>query len=467
MNLKNVLQGNRIHFLGIGGISMSSLAKFLHSRNYIVSGSDIAVNEQITHLESMGVLVQIGHQLCLPEGVQTVVYTDAISKDNSELTEAKNRGIPCVSRMQLLNAVAKEFNAVIAVAGSHGKTSATAMCSHILYASGLPFTAHIGGSDELLDNFYTCGQQVFVTEACEYKKNLLALSEVRIAVWLNCDRDHLECYHNFDELKQTFYRYALSAERSVVNGDDENVLLPENATTFGIRNRNCDYVAVSVKESGERYAFTVLERGKKLCRIRLQAVGAFHIYNALASVAAMRCLDLDVKSIVKGLHSFTGVKRRFEKIGAYASAEFFCDYAHHPAEIEKVLELAKRRKKGNLFIIFQPHTYSRTKFLMDEFVKALSKAHHLIIYKTYPAREAYQREGSAYELHKKCENSLYAESTRELEIFIKKSVKGGDTVLFLGAGDIYYLAKQLLLKLGGEGKRPRQKTTGIPFDVRE
>ena len=438
---------------------MSALAKYLHIQQYTVSGSDLAVNEEITILENMGIPVGIGHRASLVDKAQTVVYTDAVSPDNPELLEAKNRGIPCVSRMQLLDAVTKDFASVIAVAGSHGKTSTTAMCAHILLKSGAPFTAHIGGRDSVLDNFYFCGNKFFLTEACEYKKNLLAFSRITAAVWLNCDKDHLECYRSFDELKETFYQYSSRAEYSIVNGDDENILIPDNAVTFGIKNPSCDYRGVSIRQSGERYAFTVLEREKKLCRIRLRVVGAFHVYNALAAVAVMRSVGLDVRGIVKGLQSFTGVKRRFEKIGVFGAAEFFCDYAHHPAEIEKVLILAKKRTKGRLFVIFQPHTYSRTKFLMNDFISVLSEVENLVIYKTYAARESFEPSGSAYALHQKIENSLYAESVRELEIFIKKSVKGGDTVLFLGAGDIYYLAFRLLLKLGGR-EIPKSKSNG-------
>ncbi len=428
---------------------MSALAKYLKMQNYTVSGSDIVVNEEITALEEMGVLVYIGHSSSNLSNAQTVVYTDAISPDNEELSSAKERGILCISRMQLLNAVARDFPVVITVAGSHGKTSTTSMCAHILLKSGLPFTAHIGGRDGELDNFYTNGKNYFLTEACEYKKNLVAFSKIQFAAWLNCDKDHLECYENFEGLKGTFYAYAAQAERSIVNADDQNITPPPNALTFGIKTQNCNYQAVSLKQSGERYAFTVLEYGKKICRIRLRALGRFQVYNALAATALMRAAGVDVKSIVKGLESFTGVKRRFEKMGEIFGAEFFCDYAHHPTEIEKVVNLAKKRKKGKLFVVFQPHTYSRTKFLMEEFQAVLAEVDNLIIYKTYPAREVFDAAGSAYTLHRKIENSLYAESARELEVFMKKSVKSGDTVLFLGAGDIYYLAGQLLLKLGG------------------
>ena len=472
MSLKAFLKGKKVHFIGIGGISMSALAKYLKSEGYAVGGSDIAVNEEISLLEEAGIPVRIGHDPSAVAGADAVVYTDAVPADDPELAEARERGIPCYSRMQLLAAVAEGFTSVIAVAGSHGKTSATAMCAHILLQSGARFTAHIGGRDALLDNFYASGKEFFVTEACEYRKNLLAFERVTAAVWLNCDKDHMECYRDFDELRDTFLRFAARAARSFVNADDANIRPPENALTFGVSTQNCDYRAVSLRESGERYAFTVLERGEKLCRIRLRVPGAFHVYNALAATAVMRGFGVDIKSIVRGIASFTGVRRRFEKIGKYGGAEFFCDYAHHPAEIAKVLELARRRGSGRLFVVFQPHTYSRTRFLMDDFVKVLSGVENLIIFKTYAAREPFDRAGSAYALHERTGNSLYAESVRELEAYMKKSVRGGDTVLFLGAGDIYYHARRLLQKLGGKpvpGRKGRggQNSTGSPLDVKE
>lgn len=429
---------------------MSALAKYLYGRGLAVSGSDIAVNEEITQLEELGIPVTIGHSTDRVTGARAVVYTDAISQNDPELKRAKLLDIPVFSRMELLNEITREFSFIIAVAGSHGKTSTTSMCAHILAKSNKPFAAHIGGRDAVFDNFYANGNRFFLTEACEYKKNILRLSGVNTAVWLNCDNDHMECYKNSEDLRNTFYEFALRAERSVVNGEDKNIRIPPNAVRFAINAPDCDYTAVSLRQSGERYAFTVMERGEKLCRVKLRVAGRFHVNNALAAVAAMRLNGLEAEEIRAGLESFEGVKRRFEKIGTYRKAEFICDYAHHPAEIKKVLELANKRKRRNVYVIFQPHTYSRTEFLMREFAEVLSAVDRPVIYKTYAAREAYSEAGNAFTLHKNIKNSLYAESVRELEVFIKRNVSAGDTVLFLGAGDIYYLAVRLLLKLGGK-----------------
>lgn len=432
---------------------MSALAKYLNSEGYEVSGSDLRMNEEIAALEGKGVKVSIGH---FPEHineVDAVAYTDAIPPDDPELIRALKLNIPVYTRMGLLNRICADFGSVIAVAGSHGKTTTTCMCAHILNKGGAAFCAHIGGRDIAFDNFYVNGKDYFLTEACEYKQNLLRFVRVNTAVWLNTDKDHMECYKNEEELRDVFYRFAAQADQSVVNGDDKRIKAPQNSVRFSVDDPKCEYTASSLRRSGERYAFTVLERGEKLCRVRLRVPGRFHVENALAAIAAMRLNGVDGEDIAAGLSDFCGVKRRFEKIGEYRGSEFICDYAHHPSEIEKVFDLARKRKKKNLYVVFQPHTYSRTKYLMNEFVTVLSRTERPVIYRTYAAREDYDEEGSAYALHLRIKNSLYAESVRELEAFVKRNVGAGDTVLFLGAGDIYYLAIRLLQKLGGKERR--------------
>lgn len=428
--------------VGIGGISMSAIAKHLFLEGYCVSGSDVAAGEEVQILEKTGIPVYIGHHPEKLTDVQVLIYTDAVPPDDPERREAERLGIACFSRMQVLAALAGNFPRTVTIAGSHGKTSATAMLAHIFDADGQNFTAHIGGRDRDFDNFFPGGKDIFLAEACEYKRNFLRLPAVDTAVLLNVDRDHMECYGTFSALSEAFSDYLKKGKRCVVPVGEVGIDVPENAVTFG--RKTGDYRAVNLTQSAQRYAFTVLERGEKLCRIRLQVAGYFQVTNALAATAAARLQGVEPESIVRGLQSFAGVKRRFECMGKLYRAEAICDYAHHPTEIEKVISLAKSRAKGRLFVIFQPHTYSRTKLLMEEFVAALSKAENLLIYKTYAAREAYDGEGSAYALHRRIKNSLYAESTGELNTYLKCNASGGDILLFLGAGDIYYLAEYLI-----------------------
>ncbi len=424
---------------------MSALAKFLCVQGYEVSGSDRAKGEETDALAFYGVKVAIGEDGMREEllSADAVVYTDALSPDNAELKRAEQRGKAIYSRAQLLGLICENFSNVIAVAGSHGKTTCTSMCAHILKGLSLPFTAHIGGADSAFGNFYSSGREYFVTEACEYKKNLLKLPK-DVAVLLNIDDDHMECYDGEQDLINSFYEYCAKAKTAFVCADDKRAVGLGDFPTFGIKSMLADYRAVDLRASEEKYSFTVEEYGKPLCRVRLNAVGRCNVYNALAAFSAVRSLGFDGKEIAKGLENFKAVRRRFEKLGSYKGASFIADYAHHPREILSTLSTAQGVCRGELYVVFQPHTYSRTRLLMQEFVSVLRPIKNLMIYKTYPARERYDEEGSAARLAQTVGNCLYAENVYVLKTWIKKTIKEGDIVLFLGAGDVYYAAQYLL-----------------------
>ena len=427
---------------------MSALAKLLSMRGYFVSGSDAVKNEQTDSLAFYGVKTYIGEEENRPALLEadTVVYTDAISQENKELQRAKQTRKNILSRAELLREVSKYFSNVIAVAGSHGKTTCASMCAHILRSCNVPFTAHIGGEDALLGNFYTSGYDYFLTEACEYKKNL---SKVRadVAILLNIDKDHMECYDGEEDLAGHFYDFCKSAKTAFVCADDKKCVAFTDFATFGIENALSDYRATHIRPNGERYSFNVEEYGKTLCRVQLRAIGYCNVYNALAAFAAMRALGFHEKEIAKGLENFMAVKRRFEKIGSYHGASFVCDYAHHPREIASTLRTARGICRGEMYVVFQPHTYSRTKSLFREFVEVLRSVQNLMLYKTYPAREIYDSAGSAETLAHAVGECLYADNVYVLKTWLKKTLKDGDMVLFLGAGDIYYAAQYLLKEL--------------------
>ncbi|MBR2442547.1 MAG: UDP-N-acetylmuramate--L-alanine ligase, partial [Clostridia bacterium] len=393
MRLKGLQRATKIYFIGIGGISMSALAKFLCICGYEVAGSDAVRGEETENLAFYGVRVYIGEDGERTElkNADAIVYTDAISLGNKEFSWAKEHGKKLYSRAELLSIVSLEFPHVLSVAGSHGKTTCTSMCAHILKSASVPFTAHIGGEDGTFGNFYSSGMDYFVTEACEYKKNLLKLRP-NTAVLLNIDKDHMECYADENELLTCFKRYCQNADATFVCADDVKCLSLGDFPSFGIISSLADYRAVDLRANGERYSFTVEEYGKALCRVRLNAIGRCNVYNALAAFAAARSFGFDEREIVKGLETFTAVKRRFEKVGAYRGASFICDYAHHPREIASTVATAEGVCKGKLFVIFQPHTYSRTKLLMREFVEVLRPIKNLMIYKSFPAREKYDGE---------------------------------------------------------------------------
>lgn len=445
MHLSGLKNCKKIYFIGIGGISMSALAKLLFQFGYQVSGSDALAGEQTEALRQLGIKVYIGvdgmrAELC---DADAVVYTDAISEGNQELVMACRLDKKVFSRAELLGLICECFSNVITVAGSHGKTTCTAMCAHVLKHLNTSFTAHLGGEDTLMGNFYSDGLGYFVTEACEYKKNLLKIPK-NVAVLLNVDKDHMECYGDEEQLLDCFRQYCESATTTFVCGDDEKCRKIGEFPSFGIENPYVDYRAVDMRANRERYAFTVMEYGKAVARVRLNAIGRCNVYNALAAFSAIRSFGYDGETIARGLEKFTAVKRRFERIGDYHGATFICDYAHHPREISATVATAKGISNRNLYVVFQPHTYSRTKFLMEEFIEVLRPIKNLMIYKTYPAREKFDGAGSAERLAENVGNCLYAHNVYALKAWLQTTVREGDVVLFLGAGDIYYAAQYLL-----------------------
>lgn len=447
MELKGFKRGARFYFIGIGGISMSALATFLFKSGYAVAGSDLVANEQVCKLREMGVDIAVGEGVDISRvsAFDIVVYTDAIPLGNKELNLAASLSKRVISRMSLLREIAAGFATSIAVGGSHGKTTCTAMCAHVLKEAGASFCMHVGGEDKELGNFYYSGEDYFLTEACEYKKNLL-MCPFDVALLLNVDKDHLECYRDERELQETFLSFCQSAKTAIVCMDDAVACRAKNAVTFSLYERTADYRAAYLRQEREKYSFTVFEYGVKLCRIHLKAVGRCNVYNALAAFALMRSLGFSAEEIKKGLESFSSVKRRFEEMGKYRGAEVICDYAHHPKEILSTVQTANRITKNRLYVVFQPHTYSRTKSLMGEFVEVLKHVERLLIYRTFPARERYDASGDGLTLANAIGSCLYADNLSSLRAWLDRTVCDGDTVLFLGAGDIYYLAKFLTQK---------------------
>lgn len=428
--LKNELK--TAFLVGIGGVSMSALAKYYLHSGIRVLGSDRVENERTRELTSLGVKVFLGHKKENVEG-DFLVVTSAVL-DNEELSFAKAQGIPILTRTEAWKEVMDSFYHTVGIAGSHGKTTATAMLAHVFFSGGESFTAHVGGEDKDFSNLVSTGRMVFLTEVCEYQKNLLKMIP-ETAVLLNIDPDHMECYRDETDLRDTFFRFLSGAKRQIVH---ESVLF-DGAITFGLKRG--DYCARSIKRHGKTYSFTVTEYGRELIRIRLKVPGIHNVLNALSAVAVARQFCILPKYIKKGLESFEGVKRRFEKIRTYRGAKIVADYAHHPREISSVLDLFDRRKE-KLLVLFQPHTYSRTKLLFEDFVKAFEGVEP-VIYETYAAREEYDEEGSARRLANEIKNSRYVENERELKSLFEREVKGNMTVLVLGAGDLYEIVMGL------------------------
>jgi UDP-N-acetylmuramate--alanine ligase len=312
------------------------------------------------------------------------------------------------------------------------------MLSHIFKVAQKKFSCHIGGMDIDFSNCYAGGNDYFITEACEYNKNFLHLNS-DVAVVLNSDADHMECYESYDQLKKSYVEFAQKAKTAICLYGDIAV---ENCITFGFDNR-ADYYAKNIKSVGGKYSFIACKGGKELGKIQLLVYGKHNVLNALAAIVASDCLGISFDDIVVGLNNFKGVKRRFENIGYLNGCECIADYAHHPNEIKVVIKTAKSITQGQLFVVFQPHTYSRTKNLFIQFVNVLGNVNNLLIYKTFAAREYFDDSGSALTLSQAIKKSRYADSVQDLLCFIN-CAKKGDKILFLGAGDIYYIAKKLI-----------------------
>lgn len=417
---------------------MSALAMLLHDSGAHVRGSDMQESDFTRKLRGKGIPVSIGEEEQITERV--VVYTGAVDEGHPQLQQAKRAGKRLLSRAELLGTVAEEYPHVLSVAGCHGKTSTTSMLSHIFWRGKREFTCHIGGEDLLLGNYYRTGESYFITEACEFKRSFLQLHS-ETAVILNVDRDHTDCYHSEEELFAAYNLFASQAKQVVVNADDLRARTVPHALSFGLYAG--DYRATKLVSDGERYSFWVTERGIPLVRISLYAIGKVQVENALAAFACARLAGFSAQEIKCGLESFRGVKRRFEHTGTLCGAPVICDYAHHPREIAAALAAAQKICKGTVRLVFQPHTYTRTRDLMQDFVCVLERAEQPIIYKTYAAREAFDEAGSAYTLVSRLEEAVYVQSPEQLKKRLCETVEPNDLILVLGAGDVYDVAKSI------------------------
>ncbi|HPD02638.1 MAG TPA: UDP-N-acetylmuramate--L-alanine ligase [Clostridia bacterium] len=449
--MRGEFKGRRIHFLGVGGISMSALAKLTLKLGGEVSGSDISDGRWFAELSELGAKVYHGN---FPERVAAadmLVYTAAIADDDAELVYAREHGIPTLSRHEFLASAALEFKSMTAVAGTHGKTTATSLIAHIFSECGLPFTAHIGGIPVGADNLQFFGRDYFVTEACEYKRAFTALCP-DVAVVLNFECDHPDCYKTEAELRQAFSDFLNNLKPGgtvVINGDTayQKLDIPKYADicTFGFSDINtCRPENITMRR--ELYSFDLIYGDMRLGRIDSPLFGRHNILNVLASAAVAIKHNLPPEKIIKAVESFRGVERRFERRFLPSGGEVIFDYAHHPSEIKAVLDTAKARTEGTLRLYFQPHTYSRTKSYFENFVKVLAEAPYLALVKTYPARELSTDGFSALDLYSalsKLRAVAYFDELIGVSRHIIRTTKCGDVALVLGAGDIYDIAKLL------------------------
>ena len=433
--------GIAVHFIGIGGAGMSALAKYLIKKGFNVSGSDKAGIKTLEELSALGANVVIRNSPCgesaaekLVASADVVVKTSAIKIDDSELVLAEKLKKPVLKRSELLGEILSVFPHSVGVGGTHGKTTATAMLSGV-FSLFKPFTSFIGGSDYTFGNFHSDnGSRYAISEVCEYDGNIYDI-KTETAVVLNVDGDHLDSYKTMENLKAAFFDYLDRAALRIVNNDD--FFLKQyggKRITYSISNSG-DFTAVDLLSSGGKYSFDCVYKGKKEFRAGLNVYGRHNVYNALAAVAVCKEYGIDNEKIVEGIEKFSGVKRRFEFIGEKNGIKFIADYCHHPEEIKATLKTADEVFVNGYSVVFQPHTYSRTKLLFSDFVKAFS-GRNVILLKEYAAREVFDYDGSSQKLAEEIKNAAYAVSACDAFDMIMRS----DTekpVLILGAGDIY------------------------------
>ncbi len=445
-----------VHFIGIGGISMSGLAEILLNSGYTVTGSDAKDSAIVRKLKNLGAKVYINHSAENINNPDLVIYTDAISVDNEELRQSIDLKIPVIDRATFLGALMKNFKSSIAVSGTHGKTSTTSMLSTILNRSNLSPTILLGGElDEIGGNVKLGSKDLILTEACEYKGNILKYFPT-MSIILNIDEDHLDYFESLDHIKQTFVQYAKNLKEDstlIINLDDPNSECVINATsanviTFGV-NGNADYKAENISFSKEGFpTYTLNYKNKEFYEINLNVMGIHNIYNSLASIVAARDMGLNMDLIKDNILSYTGVHRRLEFKGFQNGIKVIDDYAHHPTEIKASLNALKMSKSGNIYCIFQPHTYTRTKLLLKSFSESFYDADKIIITDIYAAREKdngiIHSTDLSNALKQKGLDAVYIREFEDIKTYLIENVHEDDIVVTMGAGNIYCVGEMFL-----------------------
>jgi len=449
--LESLPPKSHVHFIGIGGISMSGLADILLDRGYIVSGSDIRETHITEHLKKRGAKIYIGQRAENIENPALVVYSAAIRPDSEEFLAAQKSGAVVCDRATLMGAIMKLYKYPVAIAGTHGKTTTTSMMTHIALAANLDPTISLGGELSAIGGNIRVGRgDYFICEACEYHQSFLRFFPL-VSIILNVETDHLDYFRDLAHIKETFRALAdlTPAEGAVIiNADDENTVLSVKGTPSRVitcsKEGSADYVArdISHTENGCP-VFTVYEYGEKLGTVSLSVHGAHNVSNALCSIAAARFLGLSFSDIAEGLANFTGVGRRFEVKGERDGVTVIDDYAHHPTEIAATLRVAKETARGRVWCVFQPHTYTRTKTLFSEFAETLTGANPILL-DIYAAREKDTGLVSARELADAIPDALYLPSFEACTAYIRQNAKAGDVLLTMGAGDVYRIGEMFL-----------------------
>ncbi len=455
--LSDLKENAHIHFIGIGGISMSGLAMVLIKKGYKVTGSDRQKSAITDKLEANGIVVYEGHNAKNVLGTDLVVHTAAVHDDNPEMKCAKENNIRLIDRAECLGAIMKLYEKAIGVSGTHGKTTTTGMLTHaLMYADADP-TVSIGGELDIIDgNIRTGRSDVFVTEACEYTNSFLKFFP-SIAIITNIEEDHLDFFTGIEHIRKSFGDFAeLTNDKGyvVANGDDEDVRI-------ALKDRNCRVIYYGKSELCDyRYdnlifkngypEFDVIHNGKIISHINLYVPGIHNVMNALSVVATCELLGLEVETISKGIETFKGTHRRFEKLGTLNGATIIADYAHHPTEIIATLKAAKSFEYNRMWCVFQPHTYTRTRALWNDFLTCFDDCDKLVLTHIYAAREPFdgvtKASTLATEIKQRGRDTVYIEDFSQVCEHLKENVSENDLVFIMGAGDVIQIGYDIIEK---------------------
>ncbi len=443
-----------IHFIGIGGISMSGLADIMLKSGFKVSGSDRDSTPITQKLEAAGAVVYKGHNAENVIGADLVVHTSAVHEDNPEMAEALRLGIRRIDRAEFLGAVMKGYKNAIGVAGTHGKTTTTSILAHALIHTGNDPTVSVGGELDIIGgNIKSGNSDFFLTEACEYTNSFLKFFP-HVAVITNIEEDHLDFFKDIDDIIESFRSFALLTKDSgyvVAWGADPEIKKALEGT-------GCRVLYYGLTPEFEFYAeniiyrngypeFDVMRSGEKLCHVNLSVPGEHNILNALASIAVCTIYGIDPNAAAGGIETYKGTHRRFEKLGMLKGADVIADYAHHPTEIRATLKTAVKFNPKKLWCVFQPHTFSRTRTLWKDFLTCFAEADELILADIYAAREKPDGVTTsaklAEEISANGQNVKFIDSFEGIAEYLQENVVEGDMVFLMGAGNVIDIAKLL------------------------
>jgi UDP-N-acetylmuramate--alanine ligase len=448
----------RIHFVGIGGVSMSGIAEILHTRGFIIQGSDRSPGSITEHLKSIGVTVFEGHnENNITNSIDLIVYTVAVKNDNPELAAGRSKNIQIVDRAFILGEIMKGYRYPICVSGIHGKTTTTSMMSQVLLDGGYDPTISVGGFFKSINgNFRVGSNDFFVNESCEYFDSFLKFYPY-IGIILNIEEDHLDYFKDLNQIEDSFNKFVKLVNKNgaiVISNNIKNLnKILQGATakiiTFG--NEGADYSYDNLEYNDFGYSsFDILNNGRYLCHVELSVPGFHNVLNALAVFASSEYLGVPTATALIGIKNFAGTNRRFQLKGHFNGAAIIDDYAHHPTEIKSTINGIKNIKYNKLFVVFQPHTYTRTKLLFDDFVTAFDGVDTIIVTDIYAAREVDSKEIHSKDLVKALENrglhAIYIDNFDSCAKFLCNICSPNDLLITMGAGDVYKVGDKLLLE---------------------